>query len=80
MLCAFTDSYMVTIVPDGWHAPGAALVECTSIFLPPSFYGDVEKKLQIAATPYYAGRGRCLPRYGHNDVNQVKSCRHTRKP
>jgi hypothetical protein len=30
------------IVPDGWHTSMATLVECTGIFLPPSFHRDVE--------------------------------------
>jgi hypothetical protein len=29
-------------LPDGWHTNDAALIECTAIFLPPSFYWDMK--------------------------------------
>jgi hypothetical protein len=57
------------IVPDGWHTTVAALVEFTGIFLPPSIHRDVKQNYWLLV-PLLAGRGRCPPGYGNNDVNR----------
>jgi hypothetical protein len=48
------------------------LVEFTGIFLPLSFDWEVEQNYWLLV-PLLAGRGRCPPEYGSNDVNQIKS-------
>jgi hypothetical protein len=60
------------IVPDGWHTTAAALVERTNIFLRPQWYQNVKFNYQLLVL-LLAGRGRCPPRYGNNDANQITS-------
>jgi hypothetical protein len=53
---------MGTLVPHGLHTI-VALVEFEGIFLPPSFYRDVEDIFRLV--PLLARRGRCPPEYRH---------------
>jgi hypothetical protein len=52
----------------GWHTTVAALIKFTGIFLPPFFSRDVKQNYWLLIL-LLAGRGRCPPWYGNNDVS-----------